>query len=287
MSANVRERLWTIAGGAGTEKLCDPRNSLSGSVVGGGPLLAERRGRGTGPRGEGSIMRATSGSKKRQRVLAAGAFLTLAAVATLVVLTRNKQAAQGPSQLSGHGQVISVQTSQPQLDAEEMKAALLSLHPGMAAEEIFQEPPVDVMQLSLEERQARLEKGLEEHAHEGRDDEWAPRQESRLGHEFSMLRDSFIQLTKVECRSSLCVVTVSWDDAQDGKAAYEGIVTTPLGTGCRLEMVPPAEGSTEARILMDCAEVRSRPEAVSMVATREALGASRPERAQALHGGRP
>ena len=232
-------------------------------------------------------MRATPKSKRRRKVLAAGTFLALAAAAALAVLTRNEQAQQ-PSKLSGHGQVVSEHTNLPKLDTEEMKAAILRLHPGMVAEEIFQEPPLDVMQLSLEERQARIAKGLEEHELEGRDAEWAPRQETRLVREFSMLRDSFIHLTQVECRSSLCAITVGWDDAQDGQAAYDTIVTTPLGTGCRLEMVPPAEDVTEAQILMDCAEVRSRPpDAVSMLATREALRASHRERLQSLQRGRP
>ena len=168
-----------------------------------------------------------------------------------------------------------------------MKAAILSFHPGMDAVEVFQEPPVDPMQLSLEERKARIEKGLEELASEGRDDEWAPKQESNLNEEFSKLRDGFIHLTKAECRSSLCVVQVKWDDADAGKSAYDTIVTTPLGTGCRLEMVPPAEDATQAQILMDCTEVRSRPPTVSMVATREAIRASRLERSQSVPGEGP
>jgi hypothetical protein len=189
-------------------------------------------------------MGATSESKKLRKVLAAGAFVALAAAATVAVLTKEETPA--PSGLSAHGEPISEHAKARQLDAEKLKAAVLALHPGMVAEEVFQEPPVDPMQLSLEERKARIEKGLEEHAREGRDDEWAPQQESRLVEEFSRLRDSFVHLTSAECRSSLCVVKVSWDDAEAGQAAYDTIVTTPLGTGCRLEMVPPAEDAIQS-----------------------------------------
>lgn len=226
-------------------------------------------------------------SKRRRRLLAAGAFLALTAAATLALLTRNKEVAQVPSGPTAHGVLLSEHAKAQELDAEKMKAAILSFHPGMAVEEVFQEPPVDPMQLSIEERKARIEKGIEEHALEGRDDEWAPLQESRLVEEFSRLRDGFIHPKKVECRSSLCVVAVSWDDAQSGQVAYENIVTTPLGTGCRLEMVPPAEDATQAQILMDCTEVRSRPPAVSMVATREAIRASRREHSQSVPGEGP
>jgi hypothetical protein len=219
--------------------------------------------------------------------LAAGSLLALAAVGALVGLTRNQEAAPTASGPTAHGQPIAEYTKAQELDAEKMKAAILSFHPGMAADEVFQEPPVDPMQLPLDERKERIEKGIEEHAREGRDDEWAPRQEARLVEEFSRLRDGFIHPQKVECRSSLCVVTVGWDDAQSGQAAYENIVTTPLGTGCRLEMVPPVEDVTQAQILMDCTDVRSRPPTVSMVATREALRASRREHSQSVPGEGP
>jgi hypothetical protein len=238
-------------------------------------------------REDGANMGATLQSKRRRKLLVAGSFVALAAIGTLAVLMRNKEEAPVPSGPTAHGMPMSELAKAQALDAEQMKAAILNFHPGMAVEEVFQEPPVDPMRLSIEERKARIEKGIEELAREGRDDEWAPRQESRLVEEFSRLRDGFIHPTKVECRSSLCVVAVTWDDAQSGQAAYDNIISSPLGTGCRLEMVPPAEDATQAQILMDCTEVRSRPPTVSMVATREALRAERREHSQSVPGEGP
>ena len=62
-------------------------------------------------------MGASSESKKRRRVLVAGVFVALVAVATLTLFKRPKEEAQAPSGPTAHGFPIAEYTKAQELDA--------------------------------------------------------------------------------------------------------------------------------------------------------------------------
>ena len=161
------------------------------------------------------------------------------------------------------------EASRVAVDLEERKALLAKLHPGMDLGEVLQQPPLDVMQLPMDERRERIVSGIEAFQVETRDEEWAQQHEARLVSEFSLLtEDAAFHLTQIECRQTLCLLTISWEDPTNGRSAYDKILSTPLGAGCRLEMVPPDEGAIEAQAVLDCADHRKlEAKSIPMVAT--------------------
>jgi hypothetical protein len=165
----------------------------------------------------------------------------------------------------------------PQKDANghvtlEFKALVAQAHPGMdLSDELKQleKTPVDFMKLPLPERREHFLQTLAAYSSETWDRHWARPLEDGLNEELkSIASESVFEVRNVECRSTKCLVTVAWPNVELAQAAYAAIVGTPLGLGCRLEILPPPDHALEAQALLDCSGQReASARAVPMVAT--------------------
>jgi hypothetical protein len=192
----------------------------------------------------------------------------IAAALGLIGNDRGKPRADASSKSRG---LEPTQKSEPTghgLSVEEFKKRLAALHPGMDIDEPVEER-IDVTKLPLPERKQRLERGIAAHALEPWDSAWGTATEERLTSDFTTVAEqSTFALRKVECRTSTCVVTLQWEDDETGRAAYDTIVSTPIGLGCRLEMLPPQTGAREAPAFFDCTALReASAKAAPMVAS--------------------
>lgn len=153
----------------------------------------------------------------------------------------------------------------------ELKERIRRLHPGMDVDKELAEAEaaVIVTELPIAERKRRMEQGIAGHFREAWDGSWGSATENRLTTEFANLGyESGFDVARVQCRTSTCIVTVQWQGHDLAEAAYESIVSKPVGIGCRLEMLPPSSGAREAPIFLDCSKERkASAESVPMVAT--------------------
>lgn len=153
------------------------------------------------------------------------------------------------------------------------KAKIRHLHPGLELSdreiEAALEEQVDVMQMPLPERKQRMEQAVAAHRLEGWDSSWASTTEETLSDEFRRLgEESVFEVAKVECRTWSCLLTVTWNGHELATLAYEALTSTPVGFGCRLQMLPPDLGAREAVLHLDCARARrASEEAVPMIAS--------------------
>lgn len=153
------------------------------------------------------------------------------------------------------------------------KAKIRLLHPGLELSdreiEAAQEEEVDLMQLPLPERKHRMDQAFAAHRREGWDSKWATATEETLSDEFRRLgEESVFEVAKIECRTSSCLLTVTWNGHELAALAYEALTSTPVGFGCRPQMLPPEVGAREAVLHLDCTRARRvSDEAVPMVAS--------------------
>jgi hypothetical protein len=174
------------------------------------------------------------------------------------------------------------------LSVEQLKELMARWHPGMEVPEEV-EVRIDVTKLPLPERRERMKRAIAAHLREAWDGDWAAVTEDRLSAEFAMLASvSAFEVHKAECRASSCLVTVQWLDEELGQDVYTSILSTPLGLGCRLEMLPPEQRERAATVYLDCARARKAAErAAPMVAMRNGAVPTIPPGSTGPHGVAP
>jgi len=171
----------------------------------------------------------------------------------------------------GPNEGASAKSGGQSLSTEELKALIRRSHPGMDLDDEIDEAidEIDVTKLPLPERRARLERGIAAHRLEAWDSSWGAATEDRLTRDFAAVsEESPFALAKVECRTSTCVATLSFQGDDVGQDVYDTIVSRPIGLGCRLEMLPPEARARDAVVFLDCAKQRKADaKAVPMVAS--------------------
>jgi hypothetical protein len=215
-------------------------------------------------------------SSYRTKLVLAVACVAVTGLALMLGIAGSKKSQRTPHGLAAAELAKAKQAAEKQasdtklpLSAAELKAAIARMHPGMEIPDEVLEEAVDVNKLPLLERRERMRTALSAHQQERWDMEWATQKEEGLAQELEELSNvSPLQLAKIECRTTTCVATVSWVGAELGVAVEEALLSSPLGLGCKPQMLPPEVGHTEATVLFDCAKQRKASDgAVPMVAT--------------------
>lgn len=172
---------------------------------------------------------------------------------------------------------------------EELKELVARVHPGMDVADalVEEERAIDLNKLPLPERKERIARDIARYENESRDRNWAASTEERLTIDFAMVSaESVFKLRDVQCKSSTCIATIGWATPDIAQAAYEAVVSTPVGLGCRLQMLPPETGAVQGLAFLDCADQRRQnQQAVPMIAEVSGPIPMRPEGSTASHSG--